>query len=104
MESSRTRRCKCRNKKRKFGWVDHKLRKEDGEIPKAALLWNPQGKRKRGRPRNSWRSSVIKEGCRSWNEIRYLAADRRKRKGPIDNLCSEKGSMDSIFILFKHIS
>ena len=33
----------------------HTLRKEDGEIPKAALLWNPQGSRKRGRPKNSWR-------------------------------------------------
>jgi len=43
------------------------LRKEDGEIPKAALLWNLQGNRKRGRPRNSWRISVIKGAGRSWN-------------------------------------
>jgi hypothetical protein len=42
-------------KKRKFIWIGHTLRKEDGEIPKAALFWNPQGRRKRGRPRNSWR-------------------------------------------------
>jgi len=42
-------------RKRKFRWIGHTLRKEDGEIPKAALLWNPQGNRKRGRPRNSWR-------------------------------------------------
>jgi hypothetical protein len=40
-------------RKRKFRWTGHTLRKEDGEIPKAALLWNPQGNRKRGRPRNS---------------------------------------------------
>jgi hypothetical protein len=31
-------------RKRKFRWIGHTLRKEDGEIPKAALLWNPQGK------------------------------------------------------------
>jgi hypothetical protein len=37
-------------RKRKFRWIGHTLRKEDGEIPKAALLWNPQGNRKRGRP------------------------------------------------------
>jgi len=48
----------------------------DGEIPKAALLWNPKGNRKRGRPKNSWRRSVIKEAGRSWNELRFLAADR----------------------------
>jgi hypothetical protein len=34
-------------RKRKFRWIDHTLRKENGEIPKAALLWNPQGNRNR---------------------------------------------------------
>jgi hypothetical protein len=87
MESNRTRRYKCRNKK-KIRWIGHTLRKEDGEIPKAALLWNPRGNRKRGRPRNSWRRSVIKEAGRSWNELSCLAADRQKWKGLIDNLCS----------------
>jgi hypothetical protein len=28
-------------RKRKFRWIGHTLRKEDGEIPKPALLWNP---------------------------------------------------------------
>jgi len=67
-------------RKRKFRWIGHTLRKDDGEVPKAALLWKPQGKRKRGRPRNSWRRSVIKEAGRSWNELRFLAADRQKWK------------------------
>jgi hypothetical protein len=31
---------------RKFRRIGHTLRKKDGEIPKAALLWNPQGSRK----------------------------------------------------------
>ena len=72
MESNRTRRFL----KRKFRWIGHTLRKEDGEIQKAAILWNPQGNRKRGKPRYSWRRSVIKEVGRSWNEPRFLAADR----------------------------
>ena len=75
-------------RKRKFRWIGHTLRKEVREIPKSTLLWNPHGNRKRGRPRNSWRRSVIKEAGRSWNELRFLAADRRKWKGLIDNLCS----------------
>ena len=33
-------------RKRKFSWIGQTLRKEDGEVPKAALLWNPQGNRK----------------------------------------------------------
>jgi hypothetical protein len=36
-------------RKRKFGWFGHTLRKDDGEIPKAALQWNPQVSRKRRR-------------------------------------------------------
>ena len=87
MESNRTRRYKCRNKKRKIRWIGDTSRKEDGEITKAALLSNPQGNRKRGRPRNSWRRSVIKEAGRSCNELRFLPTDRQKWKGIIDNLC-----------------
>jgi hypothetical protein len=35
-------------RKRKFRWIGHTLRKEDyGEVSEAALLWNPQGNRKR---------------------------------------------------------
>jgi hypothetical protein len=54
-------------RKRKFRWVSHTLRKEDGEIPKAAFLRNPQGNGKRVRPKNRWRRSVIKGAGRSWN-------------------------------------
>jgi hypothetical protein len=43
-----------------------------------------------GRKRKSWRRSVIKEAGRSWNKLRFLAADRQKWKGLIDNLCSWK--------------
>jgi hypothetical protein len=63
-------------RRRKFRWIGHTLRKEYGEIPKAALLWNPQGRRKRGRRKTSCGRSVIKEAGRSWNELRFLAVDR----------------------------
>jgi hypothetical protein len=75
-------------RKRKFRWTGHTLRKEYGEIPKSALLWNPQGSRNRGRPKKSWRRSVIKEAGRSWNELRFLEADRQKWKELVDHLCS----------------
>jgi len=32
-------------RKRKFRWIGHTLRKEDGQITKVALFWNPQGKK-----------------------------------------------------------
>jgi hypothetical protein len=88
MESNRQEDVNLEIRKRKFKWIGDILRKEDREIPKAAVFWNPQGNRKRGRPRNSWRRSVIKEAGRSSNELRFLATDIQKWKGLVDNLCS----------------
>ena len=76
MESNRPKFMNLEIRKRKFRWIGHTLRKEDGEVPKAALLWNPQGSRKRGRLKSSWRRLVTKEVGRNWDEIRFLAADR----------------------------
>ena len=44
--------------KRKWGWIRHTLRKPASNITCQALNWNPQGKRKRGRPCNSWRQDT----------------------------------------------
>jgi hypothetical protein len=44
--------------------------------------------REAGRPKDSWRSSVIKEAGGSWNELRFLAADRQKWKELVENLRS----------------
>ena len=86
-------------RKRKFWWIGHTLRKENGKISKAALLWNPQGNRKRGRPKNSWRRSIIREAGRTWNELRFFAADRQKWKGLIDSLCSSKERWTLLLLL-----
>jgi hypothetical protein len=61
---------------------NHTLRKRDRKPCKAALMWNPQGSRKTGRPRNIWqRSTLTESGKRSWRELRPIARDRRKWKG-----------------------
>ena len=39
--------------RRKWGWLGHTLRKPENNITRQSLTWNPQGKRKRGRPRNT---------------------------------------------------
>jgi len=64
------------------------IKKRGRRDTKGCPTLEPSGKKKRGIPRNNWRRSVIKEADRSWNELRYLAADRQKWKGLIDNLCS----------------
>jgi ribosomal 50S subunit-associated protein YjgA (DUF615 family) len=75
-------------RKRKFRWIGHTLRKEDGDIPKAALFLEPSGKQEERKTNKTWRRLVIKEAGRSWNELSFLTADRQEWKGLIDNLCS----------------
>ena len=59
-------------KRRKCGWIAHTLRKLATNTTGQALSWNPQGKRKVGRPRQTWRRSVEEElkaiGIR-WSEL-----------------------------------
>ena len=42
-------------KRRKWNWIGQKLRKETEAVEKTALDWNPQGHRRRGRPKRTWR-------------------------------------------------
>ena len=44
-----------------------------------ALSWNPQGKRRRGRPRNTWRRDLLADTKRmgiTWNQLEAKAQDR----------------------------
>ena len=47
--------------KRKWRWIGHTLRKSPSNVTKQALDWNPQGKRKVGRPEQTWRRSTDAE-------------------------------------------
>ena len=41
--------------RRMWGWTGNTLRKSARNITRQAVTWNPQRKRKRGRPGNTWR-------------------------------------------------
>ena len=76
---------------RKWKWIGHILRREESNITKQALSWNPQGRRKVGRPRNTWRRSVHAEAHiagKSWNEVKHLAQNRTRWRCFIEALCS----------------
>jgi hypothetical protein len=45
-------------RRRKLNWNGHTLRKEAGVIGKTALDLNPQGYRRRGRPKRTWRRTI----------------------------------------------
>ena len=65
-------------KKRKWVWIGHTLRKPLYSITRQTLKWNPQGKRSRGRPRNTWRrdtESELKEQGHNWNSAEKIELD-----------------------------
>jgi replicative superfamily II helicase len=78
---------------RKWNWIGHTLRKEAGAIEKTALDWNPQGYRRRGRPKRTWRRTTedeIRNTGRSWNEVKGIAGDGNAWKVFMDVLCSTR--------------
>jgi len=80
-------------KRRKWNWIGHTLRKETGAIEKTALDWNPQGYRRRGRPKRTWRRTVediVDEIRRTWNEAKGIAGDCSAWKLFMDALCSTR--------------
>ena len=80
-------------RRRKWGWIGHTLRKPASSTTRQALLWNPQGRRKRGRPRNSWRrdtEAVLREMGTTWTEAEKAAQNRVRWRIVADGLCSSR--------------
>jgi len=78
-------------RKRKWGWLGHTLRKPIDDITRQALEWNPQDKRSRGGPKNTWRRTVLKEAKwvkKTWTEIKWVAKNRVRWRNLVDALCS----------------
>ena len=77
--------------RRKWGWIGHTLRKPASSTTRQALTWNPQGKRKRGRPRNSWRQDTeaeLKQQRTNWSGVTRAAQNRVRWRVVVDGLCS----------------
>ena len=47
--------------RRRWTWLGHVLRMDHYSYPQIALTWVPEGKRKRGRPRETWRRTIERE-------------------------------------------
>ena len=46
---------------RRWRWLGHVCRMPSTALPRTALRWTPQGRRNRGRPKETWRRTVEKE-------------------------------------------
>ncbi len=76
---------------KKWKWIGHTLRKDTSNVTRQALDYNPQGKRKRGRPRNTWRRSnntELQELKLSWAQAKKAAKTRTRWRTLVDALCS----------------
>jgi hypothetical protein len=69
-------------KERKWKWIGHTLKKDSQAIERQVLDWNPQGQRKRGRPKRTWRRTVEEEIGKvgeTWKEVGALAQIRSEQ-------------------------
>lgn len=67
-------------KRRRWNCIGHILRTDPADYCAVALGWTPEGRRKRERPKTTWRRMVEVErneaGWNSWNTARRGASDR----------------------------
>ncbi|VDP50392.1 unnamed protein product [Schistosoma margrebowiei] len=78
-------------RKRRWKWIGHTLRKSSNCITRQALTWNPEGKRKRGKPKNTLRRLIeadMKTMKYNWTELVRIAQDRVAWRMLVSGLCS----------------
>ena len=84
-------------RRRKWRWICHTLRKPTTNIIRLSLEWNPQGVRRKGRPKKSWRRTIQKEyedlGM-SWDEVKRTAKNWVRWKAVVEALCSGRREED----------
>ena len=81
-------------RRRRWAWIGHSLRKPVTSTTRQALTWNPQGKRRRGRPRNTWRRDLQADTRKmgyTWNQLEKMAQDRGLWRSVVDGLCPKRG-------------
>jgi hypothetical protein len=74
-------------KRWKWTWIGHTLRKGNEAIERETLDGNPQGKRRRWRPKQTWRRSIHNEALekgKSWSEVKRMARDRTRWRRFVD--------------------
>ncbi len=84
-------------KRRRLYYDTHVFRMEESRIPKVALRWTPPGKRKRGRPKTTWRRTVmteLNERELTWAQAQHIARDRTRWRELTEALCPRRDEED----------
>ena len=84
-------------KRRRLTWFGHTCRMTPEALPRTALSWTPQGKRRRGRPKETWRRTVqkeLKEKNLTTDAARKKAQDSEQWRLLVDALCASRHEED----------
>jgi len=78
-------------RKKRLRWLGHLHRMPDDRITKQSMEWKGEGKRKRGRPRKNWKTTIIddlKNMEMSWQDAEQIAEERTVWRSCVA-LCAE---------------
>ena len=82
-------------RRRRWTFLGHTLRRGPDDLAKTALTWTPVGRRKRGRPKETYRRTVERErnqmGFQSWGAAANKAEDRDAWKSLIAGATIHRG-------------
>ena len=77
---------------RRWTWLGHVIRKDRDSITRTALRWtSDSGRRRRRRPRETWRRTIeakMRTAGKTWKELEKAAMDREQWKSLISALCA----------------
>ena len=79
-------------RRRQCGWIDHTLRKPASNITRQVLTCNPQGKRKRRRPRNTRRRNFLTNTKRTGYSCKEL--EKRLGQKTLEDCCQRPMSQE----------
>ena len=78
-------------KRRRWRWIGHVLLQQTTALTRIAIRWTPDGQRKRGRPKETWRRTVereMKEKGWTWGSLERVSADRHRWRALVEALCA----------------
>ena len=82
-------------RKRRWAYIGHALRMSEDKIPRQTIMWSPEGKRKRGRPKETLRRTIEREaktiGLKT-QDLQDLATNRKEWKTMTSALCAKLGT------------
>ena len=79
-------------RQKRWRYIGHTLRKPTTSLPRMALRWTPDGHRRRGRPKETWRRTIekeMKEHGWTWGYLERCSADRPRWRSLVAALCDK---------------